>query len=187
MLRRAQFIANNLYYDESFVHAEDYELWLRASRCLRVANIPEILLDYRISPTQISSVHRQIQWETAARVREQQLNQLGIFPDNDERKVFDSIVQDAFGNSVQYLAAAGRFLEKVFAANRASHIYLESYLIKNLENMWFAVCCSACRAGNCSYATYINHPVMAGFAGVDKMKYTAKWFWSRKGQPSIYK
>jgi len=187
MFRRNLFISNNLYYDESFQHAEDYELWLRAARYTRLANIPEILIDYRISVSQVSAVHQQEQRETAASVRELQLNQLGIFPDNEERNVFDSIIKDDFGDSVQYLDAASRFLEKIHAANRVCKLYVEPCFTVNLEKMWFAACCSAYRAGNCGYASYINHPVVAGFAGLDRIKYSIKWFRLRNSPPSIYR
>lgn len=52
-------------YDPEFVHTEDYELWLRASRTVRIENIPEILLLYRAHPASVSSSGKDIQlWNT---------------------------------------------------------------------------------------------------------------------------
>lgn len=187
MLRRSPFVANDLRYDMAFQHAEDYELWLRASRYVRLANIPEVLLDYRISASQVSSVYRQEQWETAARVREQQLNNLGISPNDEERKVFDSIIKDDFGNSLLYLKAVSSFLAKIHAANKIAKIYIEPSFTLCLEKMWFAACCSAFRAGNCNYASYSKHPILASFVGFNKIRYAIKWFRFRNNPPSIYR
>lgn len=42
-------------YRRGFVHAQDYDLWLRMSEHYELANLPEIVLYYRIHPAQISS------------------------------------------------------------------------------------------------------------------------------------
>ncbi len=44
-------------YRAAFVHAEDYDLWLRLSQVTRMANLPDKLLNYRIYPEQVSSRH----------------------------------------------------------------------------------------------------------------------------------
>lgn len=44
-------------YRSAYTHAEDLDLWLRLSRMTRLHNLPECLLDYRISPGQVSSRH----------------------------------------------------------------------------------------------------------------------------------
>ncbi len=44
-------------YRSAYTHAEDQDLWLRLSRMTRLHNLPECLLDYRISPGQVSSRH----------------------------------------------------------------------------------------------------------------------------------
>jgi glycosyltransferase involved in cell wall biosynthesis len=47
MTRKADIERHNLYYDDSYAASEDFELWNRASRSVRLANAPEILLYYR--------------------------------------------------------------------------------------------------------------------------------------------
>ncbi len=44
-------------YREVFIHAEDYDLWLRLASETRMANLAECLLAYRITPGQVSSRH----------------------------------------------------------------------------------------------------------------------------------
>jgi len=48
MFRKKFFLDNNLFYDESRSHVEDWELWLRAfKKGMNVGNIPEILYYHR--------------------------------------------------------------------------------------------------------------------------------------------
>ncbi len=53
-------------YRASYLHAEDIDLWLRLSETGKVANLPEVLLDYRITPGQTSSRHTVTQAAHAA-------------------------------------------------------------------------------------------------------------------------
>jgi glycosyltransferase involved in cell wall biosynthesis len=46
MLRRSVFLENQLYYDGTFL-AEDFELWTRVLGYVDIANIPEVLGEYR--------------------------------------------------------------------------------------------------------------------------------------------
>ncbi len=53
MLNKKLALAD-LYYDSRYIHAEDYELWLRLSLKYKLANISDICLDYRVLPQSIS-------------------------------------------------------------------------------------------------------------------------------------
>lgn len=53
-------------YRAAFRHAEDYDLWLRASLITDISNLPQRLLLYRRSPRQISQKHAAEQAKAAA-------------------------------------------------------------------------------------------------------------------------
>ncbi|MDM0108310.1 glycosyltransferase [Variovorax sp. J22R24] len=57
MFRRELFAKHELFYDESMRFSEDYDLWSRAIRITRLANIPEVLLRYRRHNDSASIVH----------------------------------------------------------------------------------------------------------------------------------
>ncbi|MET3462626.1 glycosyltransferase family 2 protein [Variovorax atrisoli] len=57
MLRRQLFIENNLFYDESMRFSEDYDLWTRAIRVMKLGNVQEILLRYRRHAESVSIAH----------------------------------------------------------------------------------------------------------------------------------
>lgn len=53
-------------YRPAFRHAEDYDLWLRATRLTQIANLPDRLLLYRRSSDQVSKKHAHEQAKAAA-------------------------------------------------------------------------------------------------------------------------
>ena len=53
-------------YRPAFRHAEDYDLWLRATRLTQIANLPDRLLLYRRSPDQVSKKYAHEQAKAAA-------------------------------------------------------------------------------------------------------------------------
>jgi len=56
MLRSEFLVENKLQYDSLMEPAEDYDLWVRIISIGEIANVPEVLLDYRIHSSQISSI-----------------------------------------------------------------------------------------------------------------------------------
>lgn len=50
MWRKSDFIKNDLKYQEDPPTAEDYDLWVKASKKLKLANVQEVLLEYRMDP-----------------------------------------------------------------------------------------------------------------------------------------
>ena len=56
MISSKIFKEDNIWYDESFKVALDFDLWCRISRKHNIANLPFVLADYRIHPSQVSSV-----------------------------------------------------------------------------------------------------------------------------------
>jgi glycosyltransferase involved in cell wall biosynthesis len=61
MFRAEAFRANGLKYDESFINAEDYGLWVEAIDKIHFGIIPQILLRYRMHENNVS-VHKESNW-----------------------------------------------------------------------------------------------------------------------------
>jgi hypothetical protein len=69
MLRKSVFDKYGLRYDPNYVACEDYELWSRAARYTKAANLPEILLKYRWHDSNISVRQKRLQTANTMRVR----------------------------------------------------------------------------------------------------------------------
>jgi glycosyltransferase involved in cell wall biosynthesis len=63
-------LVRGLRYDKAWEKCEDYDLWERAAqRNWKMANVPEVLLMYRIHENQISTVTLSVQMELTRKVR----------------------------------------------------------------------------------------------------------------------
>ncbi len=59
MMRTCIIPEKNLHYNDEYVYAEDYNLWVDALAAnLRIVQLHQVLIDYRLSNTQISSQKR---------------------------------------------------------------------------------------------------------------------------------
>jgi glycosyltransferase involved in cell wall biosynthesis len=77
MFRKPLLDRHGLRYDPLAAHAEDYDLWERAHSSVRMANIPEILLAYRLHAAQVSKRFA-AQRDVSDRVRRRALQRFGI-------------------------------------------------------------------------------------------------------------
>ena len=79
ILRNDILKKTNYHYLEDYIHAEDYHLWTILTNEGKVANIPLYLLNYRVHPEQISSVHEEFQNKQMKLIQEDYLKRLFPF------------------------------------------------------------------------------------------------------------
>lgn len=70
VIRMSVLSAYQLRYDNNFKHVEDYQLWVEMSKHTKIAILPRILLEYRVSETQVSSKFRDIQDVNSNRIKQ---------------------------------------------------------------------------------------------------------------------
>jgi len=66
VMMRRELLDRLGYYRPSAIHVEDYDLWIRAAEVTGLANLPEVLVQYRISAESVSSRNVSAQDERAA-------------------------------------------------------------------------------------------------------------------------
>lgn len=143
-IRRSFFVSNNLLYDHDYQHAEDYDLWSRALEHCNLANIPEVLLSYRIHAAQVTQKHTAIMQNSANRVRSRLLKKLGIIPlaeELDIHQFFGSpdtfpVADSNLTDISSLLVAADKWLCKLNAGNSLSRTYPEPLFTRMLLWRW---------------------------------------------------
>ena len=76
IIRSSVFKKNKLRYDENYIYAEDYKLWLEISKIGKLHNLQKILINYRIHENQVSSKRQKEQEETAKKIRIESCNRI---------------------------------------------------------------------------------------------------------------
>lgn len=119
MFDKLQLQRHGLVYEGQHPHAEDYDLWTRAAHVVRLANLPQVLLDYRVHATQVSSSHKETQKQSARRIRENLIRSLTPSADLSDFEIHNQISEyDWPGHSsfykmaVQWLKALSKHIQK---------------------------------------------------------------------------
>ncbi|NTW33495.1 MAG: glycosyltransferase [Bacteroidetes bacterium] len=82
--RRDILIKNNYKFNPNFIHADDYEFFVRIAEKHKVANLPYVLLKYRTHKEKISIIYKNIQNENTKKIIVNQFRKLkNDFNDDD--------------------------------------------------------------------------------------------------------
>lgn len=127
MIRKNDLINNNLIYDHSFLHAEDYELWTRMSeKGLKMANLPGVGLIYRRHNAQISSSKQKQQSLLTENIR--QKHRTFYFGE-----VLDSEEIGYIGNYSLSIYKSISFVFKLWSVNASKNYFKRSFFKKYLS------------------------------------------------------
>lgn len=104
MIRNEVIKNNNIQY-ETYLHAEDYALWIALSKYTKIEILPEILLYYRLHNENISTVQRVAQQNQTSILRKQQIQDLEIQLMEHELKLYEDFVdREPFFKSEDFTA-----------------------------------------------------------------------------------
>ncbi|MEX2160731.1 MAG: glycosyltransferase [Anaerolineales bacterium] len=164
MLRRSTFNRHHLRYDEKVKRAQDYELWTRAAPSVQFANLPYVLLNYRLHAGQVGRIHGSEQQAVADMVRLREIRKLGITISRKELNLHNGAARWGFPSSRAGLQALERWFLKLCAANKGSRYFEMATLDQTLQRRWWAACRSNVGMGLGAWRLYAGSP-LAGGAG----------------------
>lgn len=157
MIRKDFLSSFSLSYSSDYPHAEDYELWVRCSRHFAMANIPEMLLLYRLHDQSVSSFHRETQLDSTQKIRLLQLhNFMGLHPNASEVSTHQRISDRQLEADRSFVIQAHSWLKKLHAANYQNMNYPEPELSNILGEYWWLICNAATRVGLWTLKTFID-------------------------------
>lgn len=139
MIRKSVLEKHGLSYDDSFSSAQDYELWSRMAEVCRLANLPRVLLDYRMHGTNISTRTKAATCGRVQQVAIRQLARLGIKPTEADLKIHMRATGAQRITSCAELMSIATWLTTIRKANGAMRIYTYSGMDRALAFVWARV------------------------------------------------
>ncbi len=137
MIRRSFLEKYELKYNENFVKAQDYGLWMDCVQYDRIYCLSEVLLQYRVHKQQASKKNREQQIKSQNFVREEQLSRLGIISTESEIKIHTDFCEGTINMDFKELNLLGKWILKLEKGNRTSS-YLNHKLFKRELGTRFA-------------------------------------------------
>jgi len=137
MFRLADFKSHGLYYNPLQRYTEDYDLWARAAESLRLANLPEVLLLYRIHPFQQTRVREEIRLKENITIMDRQLRLIGLVPSEQDLAIHSEIASGRMPSSAESLKAMENYFKRLLMANSVSRHFFPKLLHKRLASYYF--------------------------------------------------
>ena len=159
MLRRSLLKSVALTYDPTFRYAQDYEFWTRLSQKTQLANIPEVLIYYRVHSEQVGKTQSAGQRDCTIRIHKMQFIQLGIEATEHDLALHEAIGTWQLQANKTFVCQVERWLNKLRRANQKTHVYQEPTFSKFLGERWFLVCRAACPLGWWTWFTFWRSPL----------------------------
>ncbi|MDD2767552.1 MAG: glycosyltransferase [Methylococcus sp.] len=157
--RMAVLNRHSLRYDESYKHAEDYELWVRLARHTRLGNLPQVLLRYRSHPENVSNSNKREQIATRDRVRIEHLETFGLLPTPDQKKLHMELFDLRFGGGEERMMSARHWLESLAEAVSTKCGIPLSRLHRDFCRLWYSACGRSARQGLKALSIYLSSPM----------------------------
>lgn len=147
ILRKEVLEKNQVFFSPDFIHGEDYEMWIRLSSYTRFANIPEVLLHYRVHESSVSVSNQSVQQEKTYNVIRLAFQKAGMSISNEEITVFRQVMYAEFRADKKFIAQAERTLSELIKANEQSKYLPEHELKRVVAEKWFHLCYNTTQLG----------------------------------------
>ena len=158
-MRRDAFARHRLQFDEAYPHAEDYELWSRASEAFPLANLGSVLLRYRIHAKSVSRQNHDVQEATVKRIRRELLSRLGLTPTEKELLIHRLVFTGELAGEILPLSDTESWLKKLLHSNEAHGLYPRPGFEQLLGRFWLAAAYRNLAAGRPAVARFISSPL----------------------------
>ncbi len=123
MCRREVVHSKNLFYDETLVATEDYDLWERASNVTHLSNVDEVLLGYRKHSAAATSRNGEAGKKMYKNIMRRQISRLIAAPEEHQIELHYRIFTEGPHPSEASLAEIRNWFDQLASANRRTNLY----------------------------------------------------------------
>jgi hypothetical protein len=162
MFRRELFLQRELFYDVTYYPTEDYDLWSRALRELRGANLPNVLLRYRRHAASLTGALWTQMDRQAARVQARLLGELALPHDEQSAQRHRAWATGIIEASLSALRDAEAHFQRILLANKSTMIFDSKALARVVAERWFTLAMQCASAGWAVWSCFARSPLSGG-------------------------
>jgi len=137
MWRREDIVNSKIFY--RLDACEDYDFFIQLSDKIRMANLDDVLVGYRVYSSQISQVGLEKKYWNLKQIYKDQILKLGLAPNEDEIDLLVKINESNFDNSIIFFKRVRSFFTKLKNANQTRKIYPEPEFCKVLAECFWQI------------------------------------------------
>lgn len=132
MFNHKLLLDNNITYNENYIFAQDYRMWVECCKKGNLANIPEILFKYRIHNKAVSSDKKSAQTECAKNIMAEQLSWIGLDLPEDWETVHYGFLTGRKPFDLRYK----KWIKTILKHNKKHKVFNHTKFKKVLWNKW---------------------------------------------------
>lgn len=159
MIRKSMLKENKLSYNTKFIYGEDYDLWNRCSEHFQLANLPEVLLKYRVLST---SLYHSMVKELPDHLRsiyERNLSSLNIDLNEENYQCHKILIKPCYLKNRELFEKVNLWIQKIHEANLKEKKFPIKLFAKHLANNWFKICFYSFRLGFWAWKKFWSSPL----------------------------
>ena len=176
VMRKSMIDTFEVKFDAAYIHAEDYEFFVRIGEKYKLANIQTALLKYRIHGKSVSAGNKTIQNNNSNLIKKRLFEKIGLVISEYDIEFFRTVMQHEYELTKDYLHKAELLLDKLIAANKISAYFENAFFETKVAQLWFNVAYNSSRLGTFAYDKFLNssiskyHPL----SSLEKLKFFIK-------------
>ncbi|HKM02190.1 MAG TPA: glycosyltransferase family 2 protein [Sedimentibacter sp.] len=136
MIRNDVLKENNLCYSNEYKSAQDYDFINRVAECGKIGVVEEVLLNYRIHKTQVTSKGNAEQSNHADKIRDEIMKKLSVSLMETEFIIYKKWAMEHNRTTVNEYLEARNLIHKFLIANEKTKYYDEYVFQENLERLY---------------------------------------------------
>ena len=141
ILRRKFWMDNNLAYDIKAGGGADYRFWVSCAGLTVLANLPQVLLNYRLHSAQIGSIGAKVQEEDATFARLDALRRhIGIDPDAEQQRLHWLLCNAGYGAPPEDVRKVADWVALLGQAAGGVSFCRPEHLLAELAKRWVRLC-----------------------------------------------
>jgi glycosyltransferase involved in cell wall biosynthesis len=140
IIRKQVLIDNNIFYNEQFRYAQDYELWSRLIFVTKITNIDRVLVKWRLSSSQSSIKNRDSQIKYSKLIHSNILKVLMDKTPTDEQIEIHQWVISQKNLSKDELIIIEKWFNVILNYARSNNFFKEDDLRRECSYIWFYLC-----------------------------------------------
>ena len=137
MFNHRLLLEHGIRYDDSYLYAQDYRMWVDCAWRARCAVVPEVGLKFRRHEKSASSAKKESQDDFAFRVIQSQLDALHLTLTDELKPLHFRLLTH---KRRPYDIRIKRWLDKIVSANKRYKVYDRKTLLRMLRDQWINIC-----------------------------------------------
>jgi glycosyltransferase involved in cell wall biosynthesis len=132
IIRRCYLKQYNLKFNSEYIYAQDYNLWAIADNYFKLANIPEILLKYRISSTNRGKLKREKQLFLTKLTRNYCLDKFKIKLTTEQKEIFSRFCSYEIFNEMSLFYDGMDILNTIYHQSIKNKLFNKKIISKSI-------------------------------------------------------